>query len=100
MLHVLRRGYPMALLDEAAKLAREKDRNVLLKASLGSEGVESEDVVQQKVFLITTFHPTDHSLREIVHKNWELLGRSPTTSGLHERSSYVGTGDQKTLRIL
>jgi hypothetical protein len=83
MMHFLRRGYPMDLLEEAAKLARSKDRHSLINPDL----LQTADNAQQKgdkVFLITTFYPTDHSLRKIVFDNWDLLGKSPTTSGLHE----------------
>jgi hypothetical protein len=49
-------------------------------------------------FLITTFHPTDHSLRKIVFRNWDLLGKSPTTSFLHDRKLMVGYRRPKNLR--
>jgi hypothetical protein len=97
-LHFLRRGYPMKLLEEAAKLAREKDRMQLLYPSQDVGGGSKKKDSSNKVFLITTFHPTDHALRKIVYGNWDLLGRSPTTSGLHERKLMMGYRRPKNLK--
>jgi hypothetical protein len=98
MMHFLRRGYPMPLLEKAAQMARDLDRLKLLNP----ESVDDEDdkgtVEEQKVFLITTFHPTDHSLRKIVFNNWDYLGKSPTTSGLHDRKLMVGYRRPKNLK--
>jgi hypothetical protein len=78
----------MKLLEEAAKIARRNDRNSLIYPNLVAkeEGLDKE----QKVFLITTFHLKDHSLRQIVFNNWDLLGMSQTTSGLYEQKLMLG----------
>ena len=101
-LHFLRRGYPMKLLEEAAKLARSKDRMSLIFPDQNvDETVASiEKKACEKVFLITTYHPTDHALRKIVFDNWDLLGRSPTTSGLHERKLMMGYRRPRNLKEL
>jgi hypothetical protein len=88
------RGYPMKLLEEAATLARQKDRSRLLESTREVQVNDQKD----KVFLITTFHPTDQALRQIVLKNWDLLGKSPTTSFLHEKKLMVGYRRPKNLR--
>jgi hypothetical protein len=54
--------------------------------------------IENKVFLITTFHPTDHSLRKIVFRNWDLLGKSPTTSVLPDKRLMVGYRKPKNVR--
>ena len=82
----LNRGYPMPLLEEASLLARNKDRLDLLTNLNNSQNPG----VNGKIFLITTFHPTDPSLRQIVFKNWDLLRKSPTTSFLHQKKKVDG----------
>ena len=84
----------MKLLEEAATLARQKDRSRLLESTREVQVNDQKD----KVFLITTFHPTDQALRQIVLKNWDLLGKSPTTSFLHEKKLMVGYRRPKNLR--
>jgi hypothetical protein len=88
----------MKLLEQAAELARKKDRAQLI-GLIDTQNPRTE-LEAQKVFLITTFHPTDHSLRQIVFGNWDLLGKSPTTSFLHERKLMVGYRRPKNLREL
>ena len=49
-----------------------------------------KDDVNNKVFLITTFHPTDHQLKDTIYHNWDLWDRStvpPPNEGftLHEK---------------
>jgi hypothetical protein len=95
MMHFLRRGYPMKLLEEAHQLARKKERRELLHKL---KVPKSQDGVSPNVFLITTFHPVDHTLRKIVFNNWELLGKSPTTTGLHEKKLMLGYRRPKNLR--
>jgi hypothetical protein len=93
-MYFLLRGYLMKLLEEAHTLARSKDRSSLLTQNKLRQNIDKEN----KVFLITTFHPTDNSLRKIVFKNWDLLGKSPTTSFLHDRKLMVGYRRPKNLR--
>jgi hypothetical protein len=92
--HFVRRGYPISLLQEAAIMARRKDRGELLNPQNNS-GVGN---TQEKVFLINTFHPSDHSLREIVHKNWNILGGNPSTEFIFDRKLVVGYRRPKNLR--
>ena len=49
---------------------------------------------------ITTFHPADHNLREIVKGNWDMLGKSPTTSFIHKKELVCGYRRPKNLRDL
>ena len=67
--HFLRKGYPVQLLEEAAFLARSKDRPELLQGTSQVLANTTED----KVFLVTTYHPHDHYLRNLMFKNWEVL---------------------------
>jgi hypothetical protein len=96
--HFLRRGYPLTILQEAAVLARRKVRTELLKGHSDTEIKNTSP--QEKVFLINTFHPSEHTLREIVHKNWNILGGHPTTEFLFDKKLVVGYRRPKNLRDL
>ena len=47
--------------------------------------------------LITTYHPSDHTLRNLVRKNWDILGQSEQTSPLHKKKLTVGYRRPKKL---
>ena len=85
----------MELLQKAAILARTKDRDVLLNPDNGDK-----EMNENNVFLITTYHPHDHFLRSLIHKNWDMLGRSPTTEHLHQKHLMSGYRRPKNLRDL
>ena len=93
--HFIRRQYPEELILDAAILARRLDRDTLLNTE--REPIEQD---KEKVFLITTFHPSDHQVREVVHKNWDILGQSPTTDKLFQKKLVVGYRRPKNLRDL
>ena len=95
-LHFQRREYPMELIFEAAMLARGLDRDELL-SKVKDPNKESD---KDNVFLTTTFHPSDHSLREIVHKNWDILGQSVQTENLYQKRLMMGYRRPKNLRDL
>ena len=83
-LYFLRREYPEELILEAAILARQLDRDTLL------ERVEKETTPDKdNIFLITTFHPCDHTIREIVYKNWDILGQSTHTEYIYKTKLEV-----------
>jgi hypothetical protein len=96
MVHFLRRGYPMKLLEEAMALARSKERLSLLEPKQDIQTGNKGD--NSRVFLITTYHPIDQTLKNIVFNNWEMLGKSPTTSTLHERKLMLGYRRPKNLK--
>ena len=89
-----RRKYPKNLLLEAVTLARAKSRNDLLKDHVHKENDD------KTVFLITTYHPSDFSVKNTIFKNWDILGRSNTTDFIHERKLMVGYRRPKNLRDL
>ena len=52
----------------------------------------SRSIVHKKddrSIIVTTFHPEDDTLFQITSKNWDILGKSHTTSPLHERKLMV-----------
>jgi hypothetical protein len=92
----LQRGYPVSLLEEAATLARNKDRDILLNK--GGLSQPTGKNTNEKVFFISTYNPNDDILTKIVRKNWHFLGKSPTTSFIHERKLTCGYRLPKNLR--
>ena len=76
--HLLRRGYPHKLLKETFTQAVKKDRGDLLKTHQREKG-ETPNI------LITTYNPGFNGLKEVVKKNWDILGRSCTTREIHQR---------------
>ena len=50
-----------------------------------------------KVFAITTYHPTQNSFRKIIHDVWDLLG-SQGTQSLFESKVVLGNRRPKNLR--
>ena len=91
--HFLRKGYPIPLLQEAALLARQHSRTLLRAPIPGHTQSSSDD----KVFLITTYHWHDHSLRDIIFHNWEMLGRHPTTDFVYQKKLMCGYRRPKNL---
>ena len=92
--YFLRKEYPVKLLEEAAFLARSKNRSQLLQGNPQDLTNPTDD----KVFLITTYHPHDHYLRNMMFKNWEVLGRSTTTDFIHQKRLMCGYRRPKNLR--
>ena len=86
--HFLNRGYPIDLLKQAALKARRLDRNLLLHPFPRQDKQKLD-----RSILTTTFHPFDSSLKDLVNKNWDLLGKSHTTLQIHNRNQWWPTGD-------
>ena len=61
-------------------------------------GEEHKEDPEDNVFLITTFHPSDHTVREIVHKNWDILGQNDETNFLYKKRLITGYRRPKNLR--
>ena len=98
-LHFKRRLYPTELIVEAARLTRNLDRKVLLDDTLREQrAIENSN--EDAVFLITTFHPSDHTVRDIVHKNWDILGQNDETNFLYKKRLITGYRRPKNLRDL
>ena len=81
--HFIRRDYPMHLIEEAAIKARRPNRDNLLQNS------KKETNKDQKNILVTTYHPNDNTLPNLVHENWDLLGRNTNTLFLHKDRPMV-----------
>ena len=88
--HFLRRGYPLKLLENAAITAKRLDRNTLL-ANVNKTEKGSDDAI-----LITTYDPAQDILKNITKENWDYLGKSPMTTHIYQKKSWLDIGDQKT----
>jgi len=92
-LHLHRREYPEELILEEAILARQLDRTKLLQI-VDKKTNDNND----NVFLIITFHLSDHKIHEIVHKNWDILGQSALTEYFFHKKLEVGFKHLKHLQ--
>ena len=80
--HFSQRGYPLPILEKALKAVQLLNRdNVLLPARTTTSQAASEPV--NKLFAITTYHPTEKSFKNILQEDWDLVG-APATRGLYE----------------
>ena len=57
-----------------------------------------KDDNKDSMFLNTAFHQNDHSIREIVHQNLDILGQSTNTASLYQKKLVVGYWRAKNLR--
>ena len=78
--YFIKQGCPAVLLTDTALQARSLYRDTLLCTNRTPKQKDSDDV-----FLISTYHPHDNYLRNLVHENWNLLGKSQTTVFLYKR---------------
>jgi len=93
--HFQRRGYPSPLLENAALKARRIERTTLLATKI----ITTEDPVKDNIVMVTRFHPDHDTLRELVLKNWDFLGKTTTTHHLYEKKLMVGYRRPKILEI-
>jgi hypothetical protein len=92
--HFNKRGYSDELIESAIIKARRLNRSDLIKPKTKNAEVEKDN----KNILITDFHPTDNTLREIVHENWDLLGKSQNTIPLYTNRPITGYRRPKNLK--
>ena len=93
-LHFLKRGYPLDLLRTSALKARRTDRHSLLHTT------KTNPTDNDRSVLITTFHPHDNTVRGIVQKNWDILGKSHSTLPIYERKPMVAYRRPKNIKDL
>ena len=91
--HFLCRKYPLALLQEAAALSRNIEREELLNPRARVDDEPDTD----KIYLISTYHPHDNQLQKNVHKNWDILGHNQTTEQLYIHKLICGYRRPKNL---
>ena len=92
--HFIRRGYPLALLEETLTKVASISRSSAL--DLDYEGVpnmEDEADLNKsglEAFSITTYNPSGNPNKTIIQNNWGLLGKSNTTKFLYEHRVIHG----------
>jgi len=84
--HFIRRGYPPDLIEKNITDIRSLNRQSLLQPS--SKPIT--DLDDQRHFVINTFTPGQNVLKDIINKNWSLLGRTNTTSSIHLKKIIFG----------
>jgi hypothetical protein len=92
--HFLNRGYPLLLIEDAIIKARRLDRPSLLAPPKKPSTSEEQNI------LVTTYHPNDSCLSDIVFNNWDMLGRNLNTDFLHKKTPRVAYRRPKNLRDL
>ena len=87
----------MSKLEEARTKVTLLERSSLITPKLPpAQPTESEEP-RSTLYAITKYHPTSHDFREIIDKNWEVLG-SPGTQSLFEAKVIFGHKRPKNLR--
>ena len=96
-MYISREGdIPHPLLENAALKARRIERSTLLTPKITT----TEDPVKNNIVMVTRFHPDHDTLRDLVLKNWDFLGKTTTTHHLYEKKLMVGYRRPKNLRDL
>ena len=92
--HFRRRQYPLDLIEDSLIKARRVDRTQLLNPPTSQETTNEMD----NFFLITTFTPGTQPATKVVEDNWHILGRTNTTTPIHNRRIIFGNRRNKNLR--
>ena len=94
--YILERGYPKQLLMDTFNQVKGFTRESLLEIKHACiQG--SLEKPQDKVFAISTFHPTYCDFRGVITDNWDLLP-APSTKSLYESKVVYGNKRPKNLR--
>ena len=95
--HFHKAGYPDKLIQDSFDRAFYLDREPLL---IPKPDKRSEDRDENKLFLITTHHPTFRGVNDIVSRNRELLDKSSSTRPTMQTEMVHGFRRCKNLRDL
>jgi peptide-methionine (R)-S-oxide reductase len=91
--HFLRREYPEEIILNAIIKARRMDRTQLLAPKAPIDNNDKKDL-----FVITQFNPDSSALKEIVHTNWSVLGRTHTTEYIFQKKPTFGYRRNENLK--
>ena len=86
----------MHLIEDALIKARRLNRDELLQKKSQKTNSEGEN----QNILVTTYHPNDNTLVDIVNANWDMLGRSLNTSFLNKHRPRLAYRRPPNLRDL
>ena len=101
--HFIRRGYPKPLIRSSLERANSLDREDLLNKQhlLKSHQPPSTSTTPQKTqdtfYCITTHNPLNPPIKDVVLKNWEILGKTKTTRTILDAKIVFGRRRNKNL---
>ena len=115
--HFVRRGYPRNLIVDALTRASKLNRDEILnndylrksiadnKLTSGNTSMDNDTSPNtqrqtnnpKRFFCITTHNPQNQPIREIVSKNWHILGKSSGTRHLVDNTVVFGLRRNKNL---
>ena len=81
--HFVRRGYPAPFIANAFLKAYKLSRESLLTPKVSEKSEIAPNI------LVTTYNPGFQGLKNVVNKNWDLLGKSCTTRAIY-REKVMG----------
>ena len=92
--HFLKANYPSDVIQKGFSKAFHTDINELLV----TERLPKTDEEEEKVFLITTYHPGGRILGSIVNQNWDKLDKSSSTREVLDWKIVQGFRHPKNIR--
>ena len=109
--HFIRRGYTKKLILDALKRASELNREEILNNDYLRKSIADNNLMtnvpasnphgpkddSKRFFCITTHNPLNPPIREIVSKNWQILGKSSGTRHLVDNTVVFGLRRNKNL---
>ena len=97
--HFIRRGYPRPLILNSLERAEKLDRKSLLDKQLLElpKPAQRNETSEKTFYCITTHNPNNPPLRDIISKNWEILGKTKTTRPLLDTKIIFGLRRNKNL---
>ena len=83
--HFIRRGYPRPLVLNSLERAEKLDRKSLLDKQLLElpNPTHRNETSEKTFYCVTTHNQKNPPLRDIISKNWEVLGKTKTTRPLY-----------------
>ena len=85
------RGYPTHLLDSAIQKAFNNSRRDTLKPPLAK-------VSDDKIPLVSTFHPFNYKVRDVISRNLQILKNDPETSAIFTDNPLISFRRNKNMR--
>ena len=90
--HFVRRGYPVPFIGECFLKALRRNRTSLMAPN------PKRDTDEKPNILITTYNPGFRGLKNVVQKNWDLLGKSFTTRAIYREKVLSAFRRPKNLK--
>ena len=97
--HFKRREYPCPLVLNSLERAEKLDHKCLLDKQLLElpNPAHWNETSEKNFYCVTTHNPNNPPLRDIISKNWEILGKTKTTRPLLDTKIIFGLSRNKNL---